>query len=376
MTKFKTLLQRPIEFWHDREIRFDLPPSELSPCPGEHIIETFADVEDCRGNPNEYGTLVITVLRLLWVHPRARINLSVGYNTIVMLDQSPTVSVTKINGKTSSFIMQCQMMEARFEFVFGTDSDRAVSIAALLGDMHRMYCGSRIYRDFKVKAMIVKESALETLPLEVIHEKAVNTINLASDKHSIGRLYITNIRIAWHASATNFYNVSIPYCQIKDVRIQGSKFGTSLVIETTKSSGSYILGFQVHPIERMKELAKAIKKSIKAYAERPIFGMKWAKEQDPQQMMQVQNALHLLQKMKVIEDDIEILPLDPQEDLTLRISEARISKASVYSQSKLNGGPKNDLVEWDDLVRDETLGMVIEKIKTPGLTIKQLWKMA
>jgi len=45
------------------------------------------------------------------------------------------------------------------------------------------------------------------------------------------------------------FNVSLPWVQVKCVRIRDSKFGTAFVIETSDFSGGYVLGFKVNEVE-------------------------------------------------------------------------------------------------------------------------------
>ncbi|KAI8848427.1 Bardet-Biedl syndrome 5 protein [Chytridium lagenaria] len=353
MTGFKShLLARPLEFWHDREIRFDLPPSELIPRPGESILETFTNVEDCRGNPNHPGLLLITPLRLIWIHPlNPKTNVSIGLNTISSTTTSN--SSTKLKGRISSFTLQ------------------ATCVERVKGTMEG-YEETRAYRDFAVKGRIAKDGVLDVLPLE-----SNNTTNLSTQHHTLGVLYITNLRIAWHAISDHI-NVSIPFCQLYNVRVQTSKYGHSLVVETTNHSGSYLLGFQVHPVGRMKELAKVIKKCVKAYAENPVFGFGEGLKLKGEKAKKIQTAIAAIEKMK--EDDIEIVPVDPTEDLSLSLAEQRqFAKSEIYKHPSSTSMPLSTLqeeVDADaDIVFDETLGLMVERIKPDGMTLKQLWKM-
>ncbi|KAJ3214235.1 Bardet-Biedl syndrome 5 protein [Dinochytrium kinnereticum] len=363
MTGFKThLLSKPLDFWHFREIRFDLPPSELSPTAGEDIVETFKDIEDCRGNPNQPGTFVITILRIIWVHPKnPRINLSLGHDCIL------TDSIA-LNG-SSSVVLQARLQLAKFEFVFGTGIEGdAKRVAKALGDVGRAFGVSRGYRDFGVGVPIVCDGGLNTLALEVVQDKADNVLNLTTDKRPTGTLYVTNIRMAWHAIPhKESLNISMPFCQIQDVRIQSSKFGTTLVVETTAGSGSFLLGFQVLPVQRMREVAKTIKKCIKIYAGRPIFGMTRKGGLDSMKARELENAIAALEKMK--EDDVEIVSMDPTEEFILKLAEQRqFARVQAYKDS-------TEQAADDDVVFDGTLGLMVERIKPEGLTLSQLWKM-
>lgn len=91
--------------------------------------------------------------------------------------------------------------------------------------------------------------------------------NLSADQGNLGTMFITSVRIVWHANLAANFNVSLPYHQIvsplysiffqqlilgrltcckKSLRIRESKFGQALVMETFPRSGGYILGAQRH----------------------------------------------------------------------------------------------------------------------------------
>merc|ERR1712166_1306707 len=67
-----------------------------------------------------------------------------------------------------------------------------------------------------------------------------------------GSLMITNLRMIWFSSKSKKVNLSIGYNSITNIaikiassRLRGST--QALVIETTPSSGGYVLGFRVAP---------------------------------------------------------------------------------------------------------------------------------
>lgn len=63
--------------WQDREIRFDVPYSQLQCRDGEFEIDSLNNIEDTKGNNGERGQLIITNLRMIWTESRNyRINLS------------------------------------------------------------------------------------------------------------------------------------------------------------------------------------------------------------------------------------------------------------------------------------------------------------
>ena len=52
-------------------------------------------------------------------------------------------------------------------------------------------------------------------------------MNLCSSQGTLGTLYITNVRVAWHANTNEAFNISVPYLHlVSKYRIEGN-FGGS-----------------------------------------------------------------------------------------------------------------------------------------------------
>lgn len=82
--------------WQDREIRFDVPISQLQPRKGEIVVDSINSVEDTKGNNGDKGSLLITNLRLVWFSDQnQRINLSIGYECILNTEIKETNSLIK-----------------------------------------------------------------------------------------------------------------------------------------------------------------------------------------------------------------------------------------------------------------------------------------
>ena len=116
----------------------------------------------------------------------------------------------------------------------------------------------------------------------------------------MGTFYFTNIRVIWHANMNENFNVSVPYLQMKVIKIRDSKFGTALVIETLPSviisslffkrlrtniirvlfekGGNYVLGFKIDPEEKLKDAYKEISSLYKVYSASPLFGVEFELE--------------------------------------------------------------------------------------------------
>ena len=56
-------------------------------------------------------------------------------------------------------------------------------------------------------------------------------------------------------------------------KIRDSKFGIAMVLESTKESGSYVLGFRIDPYEKMRDIVQEIHSLYQAYHTSPIFGV-------------------------------------------------------------------------------------------------------
>ncbi|CAI8013128.1 Bardet-Biedl syndrome 5 protein homolog [Geodia barretti] len=96
--------------------------------------------------------------------------------------------------------------------------------------------------------------------------------NLSSDKGNLGTLYITNVRVAWQCKLNDNFNVSIPYLQMKVVKVRDTKFGVAMVLE----AGNLVLGFKVDPYETLKKIVKEIQSLHQVYSSSPIFGVEYS----------------------------------------------------------------------------------------------------
>ncbi|XP_021491270.1 Bardet-Biedl syndrome 5 protein isoform X3 [Meriones unguiculatus] len=155
-----------------------------------------------------------------------------------------------------------------------------------------------MYRDFKLRSAVIQNKQLRLLPQEHVYDKINGVWNLSSDQGNLGTFFITNVRIVWHANMNDSFNVSIPYLQIRSIKIRDSKFGLALVIESSQQSGGYVLGFKIDPVEKLQESVKEINSLHKVYSANPIFGVNYEMEEKPQPL----EALTVEQ----IQDDVEI----------------------------------------------------------------------
>ena len=251
--------------WQDREIRFDAQPSLLELRVGETPIDSINSVEDTKGNNGEKGSLSITNLRLIWIcHRNQRINLSIGYSAVLSLNIRTANS--RLRGNTQALYVMTKYNNSRFEFVFTNLVRQSPRLFTTVQAVYRAYDTSRLFRELKLRGAIIKNKQLVLLPNEQMYNRVNGVWNLSSDQGNLGTFFITNVRrtslphpraprvperapflawqvrLVWHANQAENFNVSIPYMQMKVVRVRDSKFGPALVVETAQRCGGYILG--------------------------------------------------------------------------------------------------------------------------------------
>ena len=136
--------------------------------------------------------------------------------------------------------------------------------------MIRSYETTKLFRDLKLRGAIVQDKNVIMLPNEQIFTKYNGVWNLSAEQGNLGVFYLTNVRIVWFAQLNENFNVSLPWVQVKCIKIRESKYGMALVIETSDFSGGYILGFRV---EKLEEAYTEVCNLFKTYSQSPVFGV-------------------------------------------------------------------------------------------------------
>ncbi|XP_014401010.1 PREDICTED: Bardet-Biedl syndrome 5 protein isoform X4 [Myotis brandtii] len=201
--------------------------------PGEVLIDCLDSIEDTKGNNGDRGRLLVTNLRIIW-HSLAlpRVNLSIGYNCI--LNITTRTANSKLRGQTEALYILTKCNSTRFEFIFTNLIPGSPRLFTSVIAVHRAYETSKMYRDFKLRSALIQNKELRLLPQEHVYDKINGVWNLSSDQGNLGTFFITNVRIVWHANMNDSFNVSIPYLQIRSIKIRDSKFGLALVIESSQ----------------------------------------------------------------------------------------------------------------------------------------------
>lgn len=333
--------------WHDREIRFDSSTNDLKPRKGEILIDELGSIEDTKGNNGERGQLSITNLRLIWTCTKnKKINLSIGYNCIVNITTHQAKS--RIRGTTQALFVLTKYNGSRFEFIFTNLVKNTPRLFTTVQAVFRSYETTKLYRDLKLRAAIIRNKDLILLPKEEIINNVKGVWNLSSDQGNLGTFIISNIRVVWFADLAENFNVSIPYMQINKVKVRDSKFGTAFVVETTEASGGYILGFKVDPKNKLEKLFKEISSLHKLYSSNPIFGVEFEVQEE-------QASLEELTVPKIVED-VEIV-----ED---KISDPLVA---YYADGKQKDKDRK-------IVFNDSLGLAIEE-PIEGFGLEDLWNI-
>ncbi|CAI8013132.1 Bardet-Biedl syndrome 5 protein homolog [Geodia barretti] len=277
--------------WQDREIRFDSPDSQLQPRAGEVIISHLEEVEDTKGNSRDNGYLYVTNLRVIWTSAtQGRVNLSIGLKTISKIQTKRVKSY--LRGLSEAIHLMTTQNKTQFEFIFTSRvserekreivspihtidaffEDTPKPICKKLDNHCRAYLSSSLYREVAMRGALLADRELRLLPQEQLYNKIGGVWNLSSDKGNLGTLYITNVRVAWQCKLNDNFNVSIPYLQMKVVKVRDTKFGVAMVLE----AGNLVLGFKVDPYETLKKIVKEIQSLHQVYSSSPIFGVEYS----------------------------------------------------------------------------------------------------
>ena len=157
------------------------------------------------------------------------------------------------------------------------------------------------------------------LPKEQIFSKYNGVWNLSAEQGNLGTFYFTNVRVIWFAQLAENFNVSLPWVQVKCIKVRDSKYGTALVLETSEFSGAYILGFRVENVEEVYQEATNL---FKTYSQNPMFGVEVSFEDADTNIASV--------TIPQVEDNLEIIDTG-YSSLALPTSKTNYSMGSEAS---------------------------------------------
>ncbi|XP_008548319.1 Bardet-Biedl syndrome 5 protein homolog [Microplitis demolitor] len=330
--------------WQDHEVRFDVSLMDLQIRDGESLIDKLDMIEDTKGNAGDQGRLMVTNLRIIWHSLMLpRINLSIGYDTIVNVS---TKMISVIQGTTTQALhILTSFKNCKYEFIFTNLNTKNFRHYTSVTGVFRAYMSTKAYREIKLRGAFVQNKALITLPSEIISSTTLGVWNLSTEQGNVGTFVITNIRIVWFADMNPQFNVSLPYLAMENASIKSSKFGPTLVIISTKSSNGYVLGFRVDPIQKLHILHKEIQTLKAAYDKNPIYGVDYTFEYQG-----------------VIEPEVNEPRTNEIQDTTDEIS-------NVFGLYFAEDGLKQRQPQVDSY-----LGLAAEEPR-PGISLQSLWEL-
>ncbi|CAD6190416.1 unnamed protein product [Caenorhabditis auriculariae] len=266
-------------------------------------------VEDTKGNNGDKGIMRVTNLRLIWhASNMPRINITIGWNCITGVQSRQASSRVRGSACEAVYVLAKVASSAtKFEFIFTTTNTSTHSrLFTTINSLHRAYETTKLYRELKMRGSLIEDDgSLRLLPQEYLCERVKGVWNLSTDQGNLGVFVITNCRVVWYAELNPLYNVSVPYLTLYSCRIRESKFGLALVLETTSSSGEYVLGFRIDPGEKLQSTCKSIQALHKAHLLKPIYGVSYVRERGAPKVTEVKNREEELQPDN-LEDDVEI----------------------------------------------------------------------
>ncbi|XP_048835554.1 Bardet-Biedl syndrome 5 protein homolog isoform X3 [Brienomyrus brachyistius] len=309
--------------WEDRDVRFDITAQRMKTRPGEVLIDCLDNIEDTKGNNGDrgyilllsfLGRLLVTNLRIIWHSLTSpRVNLSVGYNSVINI--TTRTANSKLRGTTEALYILTKCNDTRFEFIFTNVVPGSPRLFTSVIAVHRAYETTKMYRELKLRGALIQNKQLKLLPQEQMCDQINGVWNLSSDQRSI--------------------------------KIRDSKFGLALVIESSQQTGGYVLGFKIDPVEKLQSTVKEVNSLHKVYSACPIFGVHYEMEEKPQPLEEL--------TVEQPPDDIEIEP-DLQTD--------------AFTAYLADGDKPQDR----EPVFSEELGLAVEKLKE-GFTLQGLWEV-
>mgnify|MGYP002476722684 FL=1 len=193
--------------------------------------------------------------------------------------------------------------------------------------------------------------ALEKMDSVFVPLQESGVWNLSSEQGNLGTLVVTNVRVVWYAKLAENFNVSVPFLQIRSIRVRDSKFGKALVIETspTQNGAGFVLGFRVDPAEKLPRIYEEISNLHSLFTAKPVFGVDHESEEKPPTLSEATIAR--------VEEKLEVL------DTGDEISDAF---AAYYADEAKTADR--------EVIFSPELGLAIEKPRD-GVDLKSLWKL-
>lgn len=177
---------------------------------------------------------------------------------------------------------------------------------------------------------------------------------------------MTDKRIVWVANLNELFNLSLPYIQINSIKIRESKFGLALVLESSETSGNYVLGFRIDPADRLQKVYNALTNLFNVHKQKPDYGVEKYLQRE---------QLDMLDQASVegsIDQNQEMNKLMSTEDEF--VEEVQNVNPDVIASYLTDDVELKSNKEKEKLVYSPELGLTIEAVKE-GFTLDELWNL-
>ena len=355
--------------WQDCSIRLDIPWSWLRPRPGEFEMDRLEGVEDSKGHVGERGRLIVTNLRLIWsAHSSANVNLSLGFGTINQMTVVKPSSSRLHTHSGEALHIVARRKGSTYQFVFTNLTRGSSRLLSNIYAVRRAYDTSSLFRELKLRGAVIQDKQLRLLSAEQLYSRLPGVMNLAGESGALGTAHLTNVRFAWHADASESFNVSLPLMLIASVAVRQTKFGHALALSCSERAGSHTFGFQLGPPERLDALVKELRSlhAVFGPAGSPLLGIARLADEDPRSRDRADESpeQHRVARVARVEDDVEIVDPAAAEGTALDASAAYLADGEARSSDGRRRPP----------VLSSELGLAIEPLPD-GITARTLWKV-
>lgn len=178
-------------------------------------------------------------------------------------------------------------------------------------------------------------------------------------------MHLTSSRIVWVANLNELFNLSLPYIQISSIKIRESKFGLALVLESSGTSGGYVLGFRIDPPDKLQKVYNALTNLFNLHSTRPDYGVeKFLKKEQLDLLDRIADADVTDEQF----NEKQNKNINNEEEFVEEVQNVNpdvISSYLTYDEIKVNK-------EKEKLVYCPELGLTIEAIKD-GFSLNELW---
>ncbi|KAJ3208676.1 hypothetical protein HDU82_002107 [Entophlyctis luteolus] len=238
---------------------------------------------------------------------------------------------------------------------------------------YKSFINSTIYRELEVRSEPVLRDELELLEYEEVLYQCHGVMNVSSNRGILGRMTITNIRTAWHATETaaasgseqrRALRVSIPHMQLARVAPQSSKYGLALCLETFNGVRVGFTFAQTEALDAensrrrsalVHQMARRILDACKVFHETPIF--EWLdrpQNTPPHHISSVGDSV-----------------VNSESNMTLfdECGQADDDAARLHEMSEHEEDDSNSL----EIIFDPDLGMAVARPAGSQLTAKDMW---